>query len=164
MDETIRNIREISSSLRPKLLDELGFVPAVERYLKDFEFKTGIYYDFKFPENSIKFNLEESNALFRIFQEALTNVARHSKAAYVEVNFYKDNENNFNMSIQDDGIGLPENYEHKKETLGIIGMKERAHSIGGTIDIESKKNKGTILNVKLRILLNDEINEYNNSR
>jgi signal transduction histidine kinase len=149
VDDAIKNIREISSSLRPKLLDALGFTPAVERYLKDFETKTGICYKLNYSENNIKFNLEESNALFRILQEALTNIARHSDASVVEVAFSNDSEKNFLMTIRDDGIGLPKNYSVKKETLGIIGMKERAESIGGQLEISSPDNEGTVINVKL---------------
>ncbi len=149
VDDAIKNVREISSALRPRLLDELGFAPAVERYLKDFETKTGICYKLNYPENNINFNLEESNALFRIFQEALTNIARHSKATLVEVRFSNNDHNLFKMIISDDGIGLPKNYAGKKTTLGIIGMKERAESIGGSLDIYSPEKNGTVINLKL---------------
>jgi len=155
VDDAIKNVRQISLALRPKLLDELGFAPAVERYLKDFESKTGIFYNLNCSENNIKLNPEESNALFRIFQEALTNIARHSDASVVDVEFFNDKNNHFQLNISDDGIGLPKNYEQKKESLGIIGMRERAASIGGFFDIRTSERKGTVINVKLPLKNNE---------
>lgn len=149
VDNAIRDVRQISSALRPKLLDELGFAPAVERYLKDFETRTSICYKLNYSENNLKFSLEESNALFRIFQEALTNVARHSKASLVEVDFSNHTGNIFNMKIGDNGVGLRGNYLSNNKTLGILGMKERAESIGGMLEISSGENCGTLISIKL---------------
>jgi len=150
IDDTIKIIRQISSSLRPRLLDELGFIPAVERYLKDFESRTGIFYDYKYNGNNINFNLEESNALFRIFQEAMTNIARHSKASHVDIDLNEGNDI-FYMKIRDDGIGLPVNYLDKKDTLGLIGMRERVDNIGGKLDVVSAENNGTEVLVTLHL-------------
>lgn len=148
VDNAIKDIREISSSLRPKLLDELGFTPAVERYLKDFKLKTNIKYELISDKDNYPLDLTESNALFKIFQEAMTNIARHSKASKVEVNIFTEPDNSFNLIIRDNGVGLPQNYMTKKESLGFMGMRERAASIGGSIDFESARNKGTMISFK----------------
>jgi signal transduction histidine kinase len=148
VDDAIKDIRKIASSLRPKLLDELGFTPAVERYLKDFTLKTNIKYELISDKDNYPLNLEESNALFKIFQEAMTNIARHSKASKIEVNIFTELDDSFNMIIRDNGIGLPENYMTKNDSLGFMGMKERAASIGGTVDFTSNGEKGTIISFK----------------
>jgi signal transduction histidine kinase len=149
VDEAISTIRKISSNLRPKLLDQLGFSPAVERYLKDFKTRTGINYELKIDREDFGFNEDESNTLFRIFQEAMTNITRHSDASYVEVCMRTNNGSGFNMYIKDNGRGIPEQYYDKEESLGILGMKERAQNIGGNVDIMPCSEGGTIVNVLL---------------
>ncbi len=150
IDDTIKTVRRISTRLRPRLLDELGLIPAIEWQVKEFRTRTGIKVDLFVPGDNIKLNPAESSALFRIFQEAITNVARHSKATdlLVEIN---ENNRKLNMIIRDNGTGLPEDYMNKDHSLGIIGMLERASLIGGKVELKSLPGGGTEVLVKVAL-------------
>jgi signal transduction histidine kinase len=149
VDDAITTIRQISSNLRPKLLDELGFIPAVERYLKDYRLKTGIDYAISYNKEDYDLEISEQNALFRILQEALTNTSRHSQASKVDINIISNNSYKLDMSITDNGRGLPAGYDNKQNSLGIIGMKERAEGTGGFFSASSSNGSGTTINIKL---------------
>jgi len=143
VDDVIKSIRKISTRLRPRLLDELGLFPAVEHQLKDFQTKTGIECKLEIPENNIALSKEASSNLFRIFQEAITNVARHSHATLLKVTMTKGIDDRLVMDIKDNGVGLPDNYLDKSQSLGILGMKERALALKGSLEISSALEGGT---------------------
>jgi signal transduction histidine kinase len=149
VDDAITTIRQISSNLRPRLLDELGFIPAVERYLKDYRLKTGIDYAINYNKEDFNLEISEQNALFRILQEALTNTSRHSQASRVDINIISDDSYRLDMRITDNGKGLPVGYDNKQNSLGIIGMKERAEGTGGFFSASSSNGSGTTINIKL---------------
>ena len=142
LDETVNSVRRIASELRPSLLDDLGLVAAMEWHLKDFEKRSGVRVNFSADENDSIFSDEVKTGLFRILQESLTNVARHSSAKNVSVNFQKNN-GSLILSIEDDGIGFDPNRVTDKKTLGILGMKERSLMMGGDYQITSVPDKGT---------------------
>lgn len=145
INEMMKAVRKISHELRPGLLDELGLVSALEWYCKDFEKKTGIKTSFitEFSDDDLPDKIR--TGLFRIFQESLTNVARHAEAKRADVSLsLQDHE--LVMLIEDNGKGFDTtSIDHK--TLGILGMRERAFMMGGTYTINSSPGKGTITDV-----------------
>jgi signal transduction histidine kinase len=98
---------------------------------------------------------EQSTALFRILQEALTNVLRHAQATRVDIKIKKEN-GNFVLSITDNGKGITE-ADKSEQQLGILGMRERAHLIGGEIDINGTEGKGTVVIVRVPIPAHDKV-------
>lgn len=146
VDETIRSVRRIATSLRPSLLDDLGLTAAIEWQVQEFEKRTGIIISFidnltpSVPAKSI------SIEIFRILQESLTNIARHAKAQHVKIILEKE-EDKLLFSVQDDGAGFDEQAVKEKKTLGLIGIKERVLLLGGNCIIESLPKKGTTVRV-----------------
>jgi signal transduction histidine kinase/CheY-like chemotaxis protein len=156
-DGIINTIRRISSDLRPAIIDDLGLIAALEWKCHDFEEKMGVPCQFVSTVKERKFENDFGINAYRILQETLTNVTRHSKAKSVKVSV-SENEDELFLEISDDGKGIsPENIQNGK-TLGIVGMKERAALLGGKLIIEGTKNKGT----RTRLILPLK-NEYINS-
>ncbi|RPI15903.1 MAG: sensor histidine kinase [Ignavibacteriae bacterium] len=143
VEDTIKTVQKISSRLRPKLLDELGLFPAIERYLREYQSKTGIRCEFIFPENGVNINKQQSTSLYRIFQEAITNISRHANATSITVNICIEKNNILKMRIKDNGSGLTANWHERSNSLGILGMTERAEMAGGELYIKSELNNGT---------------------
>ncbi len=155
VNETLKTVRKISSELRPRLLDQLGVIPAIESSLKDFEKRTHIKYRTEIQSENINLPHNLSTSFFRIFQEAITNISRHSRATMVKIRIFRNGNGSLHMIITDNGIGFEsqeQNY-NKNRSLGIIGMKERAIIMGGKLDIKSAPNTGT--EVRLEIPLNN---------
>jgi signal transduction histidine kinase len=111
------------------------------------------------PEEELQLDKSISSPIFRIFQEAMTNIARHSKATEVDLDMNIDKNNNLNIIVKDDGIGLPENYLNKEHSLGIVGMLERANSINGYLEIKRNIPKGTEISVKVSLNNNQNKND-----
>ena len=143
IDDTIQTIRKISTRLRPRLLDQLGFLSAVEWHIKDYQEHTGITCNLNVDNENFDLKSIDSNALFRIMQESLTNIARHSLATHVCVSIVTGTDGKLKMSIKDNGIGLSENALLKENSLGITGMNERALMMGGSLEIISQADGGT---------------------
>jgi PAS domain S-box-containing protein len=150
LDDTVKTVRRISSELRPSLLDDLGLFAAMEWQLHEFGKRSGIQTSINASNTDMNLSNEIKTALFRIFQESLTNVARHSDAKNIEVNLQQQ-ENNFVMSIFDDGKGFNKNQIAKKRTLGILGMNERTRMVGGYYEITSVPGKGTKVSVSIPV-------------
>lgn len=142
LDETVRSVRRISSELRPSLLDDLGLTAAMEWQLTEFEKRFQIKTHFKPDDTEIKLPESMKTGLFRIFQESLTNVARHSKAKKVTVTLHIEN-GSIVLSVADNGVGFDKQNTIGKKSLGVLGMQERTSMIGGTYDISGKPGKGT---------------------
>jgi signal transduction histidine kinase len=151
VDEAIQSLQNISTRLRPRLLDTLGLLPAMEYQLKEFQSRTGI--KTSIYSSSENFNLRHSvsNAIFKIFQESLTNIARHSKASNVSISIDTNSNENIVVKIKDDGIGLPPNYLDKSNSLGILGMKERAGLVGGKVNLCCENKHGTTVIAEIPI-------------
>jgi PAS domain S-box-containing protein len=147
LDGTVRTVRRISSELRPSVLDDLGLVAAIDWNLKEFGRRSGLKIVFTEPGREVKLPDAVKTGLFRIFQESLTNVARHSGAQKVEVSLQQTN-GHFILSIEDDGKGF-DTLNRTFKTLGILGMKERTAMMGGTYEINSSPGKGTIITVSV---------------
>lgn len=145
VSEIIKSVQRISSDLRPGLLDDLGLVSAMEWYIQEFEQRTGIQCHFK-PE-SVQFPNERKNlAIYRILQEALTNVIRHANAKNVMINLRKEDDAVV-LEIIDDGIGMKKDKIDSPKSLGFIGIMERVKQYNGSLDITSAVGKGTTLRV-----------------
>jgi len=143
ISDTIENVQRISAELRPGLLDDLGLIPAMEWYCQEFEERTKIKCIF-ISEEILIFNNNKELSLYRMLQEALTNVMRHALASKVQVNFYVE-KNSVILKIKDDGIGIPFEKINSGKSLGIIGLRERANQFNGSLKIISAKDKGTEL-------------------
>jgi PAS domain S-box-containing protein len=151
LDNTVKTVRRISSELRPSLLDDLGLIAAIEWHLKDFERRVAIKTLLTAPEKEISLPDKTKTALFRIFQESLTNVARHAEANKIDVTIENVNGHCI-LTITDDGKGFDEYKTADKKTLGILGMKERTAMIGGSYEIHSNPGKGTTVKVDVPLV------------
>ena len=151
IDDSIDAIQKISEKLRPNVLDELGITAAIDWQAKDFSERIGIECVCDLPKEEPFLDKEKSTAVFRIFQEALTNVARHANAnrVFISLTEYKEN---LILEIKDDGKGITVNQINDPRSLGILGMKERAMLFGGTVTIKSSMNSGTTVRVELPII------------
>jgi PAS domain S-box-containing protein len=150
IDQTIASVRKIASSLRPRIIDDMGFTAALEWYVKDFQSRTEINTDFINECPSLVLEPRAAIALFRITQESLTNVARHAHAKNLEVTLRLENKW-LHLTIYDDGKGFDIEQIKNKKTLGLLGLKERAQTIGGSYEISSVPGNGT--KVIIRVLL-----------
>jgi signal transduction histidine kinase len=154
--KTIEEIRSLSFSLKPPMLDDLGLVPTIESYSKDFSTRTKIAVNIKsnLKDEKLRPNLELS--LYRMVQEALTNILKHSEAKTVQINIYQEN-STLVLSIKDDGKG----FDIKKMGqggvkdygIGLLGMRERFASAGADFQVYSTKGKGTQLIAKCKLNL-----------
>jgi PAS domain S-box-containing protein len=147
LDGTVKTVRRISSELRPSLLDDLGLVATMDWHLKEFGKRTGIETFFDEPD-SIHISNNITTGLYRIFQESLTNVARHAEASKVYVSLTQTADELL-LKVQDNGKGFDKEKVANKRTLGILGMKERAEMMGGNYSISSELGKGTTVVISI---------------
>jgi PAS domain S-box-containing protein len=148
IDATIHTVRRIAMELRPGVLDDLGLVAALEWQLKDFEKRTGIRCEFSPPVEDISLEADLSTALFRIFQEALTNVVRHSGATEVRVRLRADADSPV-LEVEDNGKGIEKEKTLSSKSLGLLGMRERAQIFGGLITVTGTPGIGTKVTVEI---------------
>jgi PAS domain S-box-containing protein len=150
IEDTIKSVRKISTELRPSMLDDLGLLAAMEWQSNEFEKRSGIPIELINLTNNEPIPHKYTTGLFRIFQESLTNVARHADAKKVTSSLlYKDSE--LTLNIQDDGKGFILHNIGSKKTLGLFGMKERAMEMGGSYEIISEPGFGTTVSIKIPI-------------
>jgi len=143
--ETIKTVQRLTSQLRPEIIDDLGLNAAIKWYTKEFAQRNGIEI-FLDMDSEIAISPDDSLTLFRIMQESLTNVARHSKANHVVIKLIHEN-GIVNFRISDNGIGISDHEINAKKSFGIIGIKERASSLAGSCEIYSEDGYGTIINL-----------------
>ena len=148
LDSTMHLIRRISTGLRPEILDEMGLVAAFGWQAKEFQKRMGMRCRLNLPEDQVVLDRELSTAVFRIFQEILTNIARHAKASSVEVNL-TISDNHLNLKVVDDGIGISASQIRGHKSLGLLGMQERAQLFGGEVNIEGAAGRGTAVSVSI---------------
>jgi PAS domain S-box-containing protein len=148
IDATINVVRRISSELRPSILDDLGLVEAVEWQLQQFQARSGITCRFTCGVEDLEFDPDQSTAIFRIFQEALTNVLRHAEATLIDVALDEDG-TDFVLQIRDNGIGFTEDPKGGALSLGLLGMRERAQLIGGKIEMAGIRAEGTTITLRV---------------
>lgn len=149
VDDSIRTVQRISGELRPGLLDNLGLIAAMEWQIADFKFRTGIRCTLAADE-AIPPVLDQdlSTALFRIFQETLTNIARHSKATLAEV-LLTVQEGNVSLEVKDNGIGIDRKAIVRPESYGLMGIRERVNFRGGSFKIQGVPGRGTTVRITL---------------
>jgi signal transduction histidine kinase len=148
VDATLHSVRRIATELRPALLDDLGLVAAVEWAARDFEARTHITCRLSLPAGELAINRDQATAVFRIFQEALTNIARHSGATEVNVHLAEE-DRAVVLRVHDNGRGFDEPQIAERGSLGIVGMRERAAGAGGELTVHGIPVEGT--SVSLRI-------------
>lgn len=146
IDETIQTVQEISAELRTGLLDDLGLIPAIEWLGQDFQKRTGVKCKFNLNCDDSALGPDCSTAIFRVVQEALTNVARHAKASRVSISL-KENAEKLDLEIKDNGKGIKEEEIFAPESLGFIGMRERLHPFGGVLRWEGIPRSGTTVSI-----------------
>jgi PAS domain S-box-containing protein len=147
-ETTISTVRRIASELRPVALDDLGLIEAIEWQAQQFQARTGIIVRCDCPQEDVALNQEQSNAVFRIFQEAMTNILRHARATRVDIKI-KQEAGEFVMAVSDDGRGITEDEKSGSQSLGLLGMRERAHLIGGEVEIDGAEGEGTVVTVRV---------------
>jgi len=147
IDKTIDEVRGLATRLRPGVLDHLGLIDALEWYAAEFRKRTGIACTFK-PFNVKRVDDVVATAAYRIAQEALTNVARHSFATQVKITL-KEEKGMLTLAVMDNGRGFNTRKIEEAECLGLAGMRERAGLIGGALEIHSQPHKGTQVYFKL---------------
>jgi PAS domain S-box-containing protein len=148
IDQIINDVRRISTDLRPNLLDYLGLQAALEWLVNDFSKRTEIDCVFNSKAKNIKLDVSLSNSIYRIIQEALTNIARHSGATKVELDIVQNN-NQINFVIKDNGKGITKAEINNVQSLGLRGMQERSFQINGELSIVGKKDKGTTVTLSI---------------
>ncbi len=148
INQAVQTIQQITAKLRPGILDEVGLVAALEWQAEEFSRHTGIPCKIHLPEQEIKLEQEKATALFRIFQESLTNVARHSQANRVSI-FLKNTEQKVFLEIIDNGRGINRQQIESPQSLGLLGMRERAMVFGGQLEIHGVPGQGTRVKVEL---------------
>jgi PAS domain S-box-containing protein len=150
IDTIVESVQKISSKLRPGILDDLGLISALEWQSQEFQNNTGITCNAFLPKDDLSLDKEKATAIFRIFQESLTNIARHANASNVEVKLLIA-ENNLELEISDNGKGITGKQIADSKSLGLLGMKERALILGGNVSIEGARDKGTKVKVVMPV-------------
>ena len=148
IDTTVQTVRKIATGLRPEMLDDMGVVAAVAWYAKEFQKRTGIRCRAKLPPETVKLDVDVSTTMFRIFQEILTNVARHSRATRVDLEL-SVNEERVALDVIDNGVGIAETEVNGMKSLGLLGMHERALLFGGEVKIIGTPGHGTRVAVSI---------------
>ncbi|HEX6223220.1 MAG TPA: PAS domain-containing sensor histidine kinase, partial [Chryseolinea sp.] len=151
IDETVKAVRRISSELRPGILDDLGLIPALEWQSQEFEKRTGIHSIYKSYLHDFNPPTEISTNIFRVYQEALTNIARHAQATEVETKLEEEGEDVV-LTIRDNGLGIDKAEASRKNSLGLIGMRERALLFRGELFIEGESQKGTVVTLRIPLV------------
>jgi PAS domain S-box-containing protein len=148
LNEIIEGIKDLSFSLMPAILSELGIVAAITSHLIKFEAQSGIKCSFDYDPEEIAVEEGLSLVLYRVFQESLTNVARHSQANHAMVILRMLN-NNIELTVKDDGIGIEKAKIDSLNSMGISAIKARVRLVNGCVQFIGKKDSGTIIKVKV---------------
>jgi signal transduction histidine kinase len=148
IDSTVHLIRRISTGLRPEILDDMGLVAAIGWQANEFQKRMGMRCRLKLPEDQALLDKELSTTVFRIFQEILTNIARHAKASSVNVQL-SISDDFLKLKVADDGVGISETQIRGQGSLGLLGMQERAQLFGGEVSIQGTSGRGTTVLVSI---------------
>jgi signal transduction histidine kinase len=150
IDRIINSVRRIASGLRPEVLDEMGLAAALDWQAREFQRRTGIRCHVNIPARFVNPDKDRTTALFRIFQELLTNVARHANATRVNVAL-SEGQAALALCVEDNGRGIREEEAHGSRSLGFLGLRERVLAFGGTIDVKGDEGKGTRVCVSIPV-------------
>lgn len=149
VDTAISTVQKIAAELRPVVLDSLGLSAAIEWQAEEFQQRTGIQCEVIVPDEDLPLSRECATGIFRIVQESLTNVIRHSHATIVEIILEWDDDQ-LRLLVQDNGVGFDEAKMKDRHSLGLLGMKERALLLGGQFEIRGAPGKGTRVSVTIQ--------------
>ena len=148
IDSAILSVQRLSLSLRPPALDDFGLNEVVEMVLTDFQKRTNIACEFISTPHHIELNKEISTEVFRIFQEALTNIARHANAQKVTI-LLRHAGHRLIMEVKDDGRGITKKEIMDHQSIGLTGMRERAYALEGTLEITGLRGRGTTVTISI---------------
>jgi signal transduction histidine kinase len=148
IDDALARVHAIVTELRPVVLDKFGLVAAIEWQAGEFQERSGIACETYLPAEEILLDSDRSTAVFRILQEALTNVMRHANATKVVVDLRSEAETLI-LSVRDNGIGIDPKVVYAPNSTGLLGMRERALSLGGVIGITTLPEGGTLMSVRI---------------
>ena len=151
IDTTMQSVRKITQELRPGILDDFGLLAAIEWQLKEFQNRHSIETQLLSEVDEPQLDPESATAVFRVFQETLTNVARHAQATRVEVSL-EELSGQLVLQIEDNGRGITDRELFGAGSLGLLGMRERIHLLTGEIDIRGVPNEGTTVLVRIPLL------------
>jgi two-component system sensor histidine kinase UhpB len=155
LDELLNAVHHIGTELRPRILDDLGLRAAIESQLQEVLHRTGIASAVSWPSEELRLDKARPLAVFRIFQEALTNVLRHAKASHITVRARQEREA-FSLHVSDNGKGITPAQVAHGTSLGLLGMRERAQLWGGEVTIHSTPREGTTVVVRLPYTASEE--------
>ena len=150
LDTAIESVERIITQLRPGILDDLGLAEAIEWQTVDFQSRTGVKCKLNLDLVDTVFEKEHSTAIFRIVQEALTNVWRHANATMVSISLKKKS-GELRLEVKDNGKGIPKKKISHPKSFGLMGIRERAHVLGGKSNIKAARNKGTTVTVTIPV-------------
>lgn len=148
IDATIGGVQRIVGELRPAVLDDLGLAAAIEWQAQDFQRRTGVICTTSMEEEQLHIDPERATVIFRICQEALMNVARHACARTVDI-AVQVKDGLLTLVVEDDGKGITADKIHNPQSLGLLGMRERAELFGGSVTIAGRHSKGTVVTLRL---------------
>ena len=150
VDENVRRVQRLATELRPGLLDDLGLMSALDWLAQEFSKRTGLLCELNLPEHELNLNSSLNTTLFRIFQEALTNIARHAQASRVQVRL-QERDQTLLLRIDDNGRGITEAELNDPHSLGLLGLHERVAQWKGDLSIRGEAGKGTTVIVQIPI-------------
>jgi two-component system sensor histidine kinase UhpB len=148
IDTTIHSVRRIATELRPDVLDSLGLSEAILWQAQEFQTRNAIQCRVNLPPQPLQLDQERATAIFRIFQEALTNVVRHANATQVDV-AVEEESGMIVLRVKDNGKGIAEGEIFGTKSLGLLGMRERSHLLGGEVSISGHGGEGTVVTVQV---------------
>lgn len=152
VDATVKTVQRIAAELRPGILDKLGLPMALQYEASEFEKRSGLPCRLTLPPTEPPLRPEAATALFRIFQEALTNVARHAEATRVEIEFRLEDQDG-RLEIKDNGKGMSDMDLANPKSLGLLGMQERARALGGCVAFAPRPGGGTVVRVHIPAII-----------
>jgi PAS domain S-box-containing protein len=155
IDSGIKTVRKILTALRPNLLDDLGLIAALEWQAEEFQKRTGITCELVTDKQEINLERDVAVAVYRILQEALTNITKHANATLVRVTIFC-RPDQLIMGVTDNGRGIPEGQISKLRSFGLTGMRERAQILGGDFSIKGLRHNGTQLEITIPLRNNRE--------
>jgi PAS domain S-box-containing protein len=155
IDETIQAVKKICTELRPTVLDHFGLSAAIEWQAEDFQKTTGINCEVSFHPEDIVLDQDISIVIFRIFQEALTNIMRHADATEVKASL-KAKDGMITLEVKDNGKGITEEEITNSDSFGLLGIRERVNFLGGNVKISGIRNEGTTIRVNIPFIKKGE--------
>ena len=147
-DSAMKSVQRIATELRPGALDHLGLADALRQEAQRFQQRGGITCELDLPAEPLELPKQVATAVFRVFQEALTNIGRHAKATVVRIRLHADADQ-LTLQVEDNGQGIPPEATADSRSLGLQGMRERASVLGGEVTISPITPRGTRVSLRL---------------